>query len=320
MNLLIIVYLLQIAVSPSLQVCSSVPDALDGVWTSTSLETITISSSAKTLSMTKTFHSSLSGSNFECVLNSGTQYVFKMNETVPILSGTLQVYPYGCFDFRQAGTYSYYFYLNSAEEITLGDLRFKAVLSGSVDTITSLTDICDSSTVDTAEFYTMIKSGSESEAISAVQCPDNILGLFQYTYTDQTGTYCESVNTSTVIACSNQSYAELEIDNTGCTTKEPFYSAGGQVGCIANVYKSSTDTYYTSYYNRDTSLSTTSYQFTCVAMQKTSNGTVFLSLMPTDCVSGQSATVLPSKGTLQGATMVLEPTYTCKEKYFAHLQ
>ncbi|XP_053380804.1 uncharacterized protein LOC128548979 isoform X2 [Mercenaria mercenaria] len=253
-----------ITVFRSKQECSNLPEDLDGVWTSTNLETITISSSAKTLSMTKTFHSSLTGSYFDCIFNSGTQYVFKMNETVPILSGTLQVYPYGCFDFRQAGTYSYYFYLNSAEEITLGDSRFKAVLSGSVDTITSLTDICDTSTVDTAEFYTMIKSGYVSEAISAVQCPGPILCSFKYTYTDQTGTYCESVNTSTIMIKSDQNYGEIVVNNAGCTTKEPFYSAGGQVGCIANVYKSSTDTYYTSYYNRDTSLSTTSYQFTCV--------------------------------------------------------
>ncbi|XP_060601990.1 uncharacterized protein LOC132755196 [Ruditapes philippinarum] len=312
-------YLLQICVilvtvSPSMQQCSSFPSALDGTWTSTSFETITIDSTSMSLSMTKTFQSSHTASHFDCVLNSGTQYVFKMNQTVQILGNTLDVYPYGCFDFRQASTYSYYFYLNSATEITLSDLRFRAILTTNVDTITSLTDICNSSTVDTAEFYTMIKTGNETAAISAIQCPDPILGFFQYTYTDQTGTYCDNVNTSTIIACSNQSHAELLIDNTGCTTKEPFYSAGGEVGCIATIYVSSTSTYYTSYYNKDASLSLTSSRFTCVAMQQNSNGTVYLSLIKTDCVAGQSATQLPVKGTEIGAAMVLEPTYTCKER------
>lgn len=66
--------------------------------------------------------------------------------------------------------------------------------------------------------------GSEQEAISAVQCPDPILGYFDFIYIDQTGTFCDTVNTSTILACSNQSYAELLVDNTGCTA-QPFYSS-----------------------------------------------------------------------------------------------
>jgi hypothetical protein len=48
-------------------------------------------------------------------------------------------------------------------------------------------------------------------------------------------------------------------------------------------------------------------------MQQNSNGTVYLSLMKTDCVAGQSATQLPVKGTEIGAAMVLEPT--CKQQF-----
>lgn len=74
-------------------------------------------------------------------------------------------------------------------------------------------------------FWINYIAGSEQAAISAVQCPDPILGHFDFTYTDQVGTYCDTVNTSTIIACSNQSHAELVVDNTGCTTAQPFYSS-----------------------------------------------------------------------------------------------
>jgi hypothetical protein len=68
-------------------------------------------------------------------------------------------------------------------------------------------------------------AGYEDAAISALRCPDPTLGYFRYTYTDQAGTFCSSVNTSTLKNCnSSLNYGEFIVNNTGCTTKSPFYS------------------------------------------------------------------------------------------------
>ncbi len=68
-------------------------------------------------------------------------------------------------------------------------------------------------------------SGNENDAVDAVRCPDNLLGVFRYTYTDNTGTYCSAVNTSTINTCDSWNLTTIYVNNTECTQKTPFYSS-----------------------------------------------------------------------------------------------
>ncbi|KAL4218769.1 hypothetical protein ACF0H5_021356 [Mactra antiquata] len=306
--MIIALWILAILSRADSQSCTSLPDSLDGVWTSTNLGTITISSSARTLSMTKLFSTQTAAANyFDCEFNSGTQYVFKSNTTVSSFSGNYIVY--GCFDFRYSSDDVYYYYLNSDVEPGLGGLRMK----GFVSPITSLSQACET-TLDTAEFNTMVKTGFESRAISANNCPTPLLSSSIFTYTDNSGTYCNGDN-STISTCSDPKYHTLFVNKTTCSSQPVIpimFSTNGSLGCLVTVENTATSVTYISLYNLDSSIISTTSQFTCAAMQQDSNNTIHMSIFPTDCISAQSPTVLPSvtsgTSTTYGATLELTPT------------
>ncbi|XP_053380823.1 uncharacterized protein LOC128548983 [Mercenaria mercenaria] len=236
----------------------------------------------------------------ECRYTSGTQYILESKYHIPTFSSTNPIFMWMCLDLRRASAYSYYYYLNSPVEFGFDGYR----LVGLPDATTSVSDVC-TETPDTAEFYTMIKDGFETDAVNAVQCADPVLGSFSYTYTDDSGvTSCENAISSFINACDNSNRTHILVNNSDCMSINPFYSSSGQLGCIANVQDSNSDVYYISLYNLDTSPTT---QFICIAVTKDSNGTVYLSMKQTDCVSNQSPTTAPTGG----ATMVLSAYYTC---------
>ncbi|KAL4218579.1 hypothetical protein ACF0H5_021169 [Mactra antiquata] len=282
----------------------SFPSTLWGQWSSSNLGTINITGGTPSLSFTKIFTGQTgSGNSFNCKYKSGTRYVLQATTSFAPFSGTSEIFMWICMDLRQASLYSYYYYLQTEQEPGFENYRI-AGLPG--DSSVNINDIC-TTTLDTAEFNTMIKIGQESEAISAVQCSIPLLGRFLFTYSDDTHTSVSS-NTSYITSCDQYNRTHIFSDTSGLTGVQPFYSVDGLVGCIVNIYDSATGIYYTSLYNLDTSPTT---EFICVASNKDSTGRVYLSTKQTDCETGQSPTVQPTNGALLELTpSCIPPTHS----------
>ncbi|XP_052788570.1 uncharacterized protein LOC128223334 [Mya arenaria] len=282
----------------SCQDCT-LPAETFGTWESPSLGTVTISGSTPSLTFTRTFTGqTVTVNEMKCHEISGSKYILISTIGVDTFSGNDQVFLWMCVEFIQASLYSYYFYLHSEVEAGFDGYR----LYGGPSDTTLTADVC-SSTPDMSEFHTMIKTGNEMDAVNAVECPDPLLGTFIYNITDSTGTYCGGVDTTTVNACDAATErTHVHVDNTGCTSKIPFHSTGGQLGCIVSI--ASTGTSYASLYNLDAS---PSVQFICVVITEETDST-YLSYIAGDCESGQTATTLLTGG----ATMILTKQVSCK--------
>ncbi|XP_052281585.1 uncharacterized protein LOC127879033 [Dreissena polymorpha] len=199
-----------------------------------------------------------------------------------------------CVEFFRASNYSYYFYLYSKTEPLYENVR---IFGGARDTTTA-NQTCAQTQMAAQEFHTLVRKGNETAAISAVNCPDPLLGSFQFTYTNKSGTYCGNVSTATINACEAATLrTHVLVNNSGCSNVRPFYSDTGRLGCVVSFTASGVS--YASLYNLDPNPSTT---FVCVAAQVVGNSTR-LSMSPGDCTAMQTPTVRPSDS---GATMVLE--------------
>ncbi|XP_052238103.1 uncharacterized protein LOC127849521 [Dreissena polymorpha] len=213
------------------------------------------------------------------------------------LTNNTDSYFWMCLQFNKASDYSYYFYMFSDKEPFLASLR---ILGGTYSSIVG--KVCAAS-VPVSEFHTLLKIGNENAA--KVDCPDPLLGSFNYTYTEKKVTYCANVNTATINACDAATFrTHVIVDNTGCTAKKPFYSTSGQLWCIVSFTPSTVS--YTTLYNPD---STVSSKFVCVAAQSSGSSTQ-LSMIPGECTGTQTPSVSPSDTT--GATMELKPYFSCK--------
>ncbi|KAH3830774.1 hypothetical protein DPMN_104026 [Dreissena polymorpha] len=112
--------------------------------------------------------------------------------------------------FSDNWVYPKAFGINGVSHITLCDRPIIIILPASTDSL---------------KFSSYaLYLGNENAA--KVDCPDPLLGSFNYTYTEKKVTYCANVNTATINACDAATFrTHVIVDNTGCTAKKPFYSS-----------------------------------------------------------------------------------------------
>ncbi|KAL3880364.1 hypothetical protein ACJMK2_032608 [Sinanodonta woodiana] len=288
-------------------------------WPSTFVSTTWLDNTRGTLIFTNTSVSGLtmtlygaSHNTWDCVDNSSSSLlIMKSQSTISIqLSGiTLTLSAYLCLELVQITSVSYYYYQRQEAQPTFG---YERVYVSTLSNITSSSELCNFKTsIPTAEFHVMVKSGNASSA--KVTCPSGILGKYDYVYypKDNSSALCNS-SKDLWDGCTDKTM--ITFNYTTCT-QYIAYSAGGVVWCVANIANT-----YGVVYNNDSSVvssntndKVSTYRFSCIVGNHAS-----ASIAPGNCTSQQTATSYPLKWNSlnlvndnAGVYLTLSPYVTC---------
>ncbi|KAH3742314.1 hypothetical protein DPMN_049054 [Dreissena polymorpha] len=185
----------------------TLPVGLHGNWKSSNLGTVNVTSTSPSLAFSRIFSvQNVTRNDFDCVSISGDKYVLRSKHSEITFNNNPDYYLWMCMQFFRASDYSYYFYMFSMKESFYGNVR---ILGGTNDSATTPVSKVCGETIPASEFYTLIKSGHETTA--AVDCPDALLGSFNYTFQNATGlVYCKN----TINACAATTLRTHLIVNT----------------------------------------------------------------------------------------------------------
>ncbi|XP_053399293.1 uncharacterized protein LOC123557009 [Mercenaria mercenaria] len=241
-------------------------------------------------------------SSWQCVNHTDNTYlVLRTSNTFsfqPSSSTTsIQVYAYLCLKLTTVTGNSFIYYQPQVQEINLGGERLK------VSALSTLyqTDVCDSTvSVPTTEYHVLVKSGSEASA--AIQCPDSLLFVVDFTYYGNDGSSACTGSGDRLDVCTDKT--QMTITTNTCT-QEIAFSAGGQFYCVATVSSNGYD--YTTVYNRDASISSTTNRFACLSSIDTD-----ISVAPGNCTAYQTPFTFPleaDQSTKTGHRLVVTEEY-----------
>ncbi|GFN74651.1 histone-lysine N-methyltransferase SETMAR [Plakobranchus ocellatus] len=273
------------------------PSALTGTWvlSESSQPTKTFTSSQVSPFTVTTQSTTYSNLVFDCFINTGDLYVMKTSTSISILTVSFEVY--FCWSLSAQTSNKFLYYSATDENHVASNARVKILPT--TTSVTDYTTICDSTSFSQGEFRVMIKQGTASS--ERITCPEPLLATGTYTMTDTSNTvYCDG-GTSSLDGCT--SWATLTANLTACST-QIFYSAGGQVYCMYqedfSSTNSSTNTYYVSLFNTDSTVdSSSTHFFTCVVVYSASDNTsIAMSTYPNYCFNTtyQNATYISQSG------------------------
>ncbi|XP_060605506.1 uncharacterized protein LOC132758005 [Ruditapes philippinarum] len=230
----------------------------------------------------------------ECHLFADDKYVLRSSDFT-LLGLSNVVNAAFCISLTKQSSNKYTYFIQTSQ---LADANYERVMFlQSSDVISSVNDVCnDTSTVNVPqETKLLVKFG---EAVNeAVRCPNDILGTYwYYNHTTCTESYWD--------VCSVTS--QMTFNYTMCSEKQ-FFSAGGVVRCLYNVEDN--DDTVTYIYNEDSTVdNSATYQYSCMIVKKdSSDGLVYVTQYPRDCLSNQTSTYVVSSG----HSNVLSANVTC---------
>ncbi|KAL3878923.1 hypothetical protein ACJMK2_031248, partial [Sinanodonta woodiana] len=294
------VYLLEQLFSPSVLACTWPTALQDGVWLDSDKGSLTFNATHMSGWRLKTVVSSIVITEWVCQNNTGDFLIARASNNIDPYNSFFIAFL--CLKMIQVSNYSFYYYQNSAEQVSSNYERFEVTSSMNFTSfITNLSNMC-TETPATSEFHMLLKQGYQNE--SKVYCPDAFLGMFSYTFNNGSATACGNHNELWDV-CSDRKVMTF---NYKACTQLIAYSELGTVYCLNNV--TSGTNYYTAVYNTDTTLN--SYRFTCL-MGSLSGNDVFVSQSPNSCTKTQNTTSVPvtANGTSLGAFMYLRAYNTC---------
>lgn len=215
---------------------------------------------------------------FECIINSGSNYIFRSEQFTFFNSFAEAVI---CVKFEKIKTSMYRYTLYTTELQHADYERVKYVAAGA--TVTE-SDACDDLT--NTESSLLMQNGALASV--KIQCPDTFLGKFSYSMDDNT----DCVNKTGSLDVCTDLYT-MTLNYTACATNVA-YSAGGSLNCIYSTTVGTATQLYV--YNLDnTTDESTTYKFTCF-MFETSGSYVIATQYPKDCQSTQNTTYVASPG------------------------
>ncbi|VDI25206.1 Hypothetical predicted protein [Mytilus galloprovincialis] len=268
---------------------------LIGTWNSNAYGTITITSNTLTLGEHAFQINSKSSTDWTCFNDATSPYIILQSELFQIVSTSS--YAYICMNVIAENSNSYYFYMHSPTNNQFSNERIN-VYAATATPGNPAAALC-TETPSTAEFISMVKIGSEENALT--DCPYPLHRNFTYIFNDESGDKCTT--NSFISACPGQQ--EMNFDYTKCAERIA-YSSEGRIGCVATIDDGS-GTLYTSLYNYDASVNgLTTFRFTCAAVQGVTSGDVQVSYAQKRCDADQSYSSLPS----DGALLTLTPNET----------
>ncbi|XP_060573348.1 uncharacterized protein LOC132731227 [Ruditapes philippinarum] len=241
-------------------------------------------------------------SSWQCVNHTDDTYLILRTTSTfafqPLSSTTsTNVYAYACLQLTSVTSNSFIYYQRQVQEINLGGERLKISASSTL----LQDDVCDTTiTVPTTEYHVLVKSGSEASA--AIQCPDSLLFAADFTYYASDGTSACSSSGDRWDVCASKS--EMAITTNTCT-QEIAFSADGNFYCVANIISNGYD--YTTVYNRDSTISSTTNRFACLSICGDD-----ISVAPGNCTAYQTPFSYPleaDQATKTGHRIVITDKY-----------
>ncbi|KAL3880353.1 hypothetical protein ACJMK2_032597 [Sinanodonta woodiana] len=230
--------------------------------------------------------------------NDGGTVIIKARDFITAFD--LKFYVYLCLNVTRISAYSFYYYqMYDRQNNANNDRVF--VTNDHEDTLTKDT-ICKKQ-IDPgfdAEFKLLLKEGRESDARQ--ELPVQLLGNFEYTFMDTSGSYCSSP-AGQMETCGDKK--TMVFDYTKCR-KDIAYSTSGNLSCVATLQKASY--IYVIMYNL--APAEPSYRFTCFVVS--SDGTS-ASYVYKGCSPSQSPDTLPlaSDGSSTGGKLSLKMNAAC---------
>ncbi|VDI27421.1 Hypothetical predicted protein, partial [Mytilus galloprovincialis] len=268
---------------------------LIGTWNSNAYGTITITSNTLTLGEHAFQINGKSSTDWTCFNDATSPYIILQSELFNYFSTSS--YTYICMNIQAENSNSHYFYMHSPTNNQFSNERIN-VYAATATPGNPAAALC-TETPSTAEFISMVKIGSEENALT--DCPYPLHRNFTYIFNEGSGDKCAT--NSFISACPGQQ--EMNFDYTKCAERIA-YSSEGRIGCVATIDDGS-GTLYTSLYNYDASVNgLTTFRFTCAAVQGVTSGDVQVSYAQKRCDADQSYSSLPS----DGALLTLTPNET----------
>ncbi|CAC5376044.1 unnamed protein product [Mytilus coruscus] len=260
---------------------------LIGTWNSNAFGTITITSNTLTLGEHAFQINGQSSTDWTCFNDATSPYIILQSELFTYFSTSS--YAYICMNVQAENSNSYYFYMHSPTNNQFSNERI-IVYAATATPGNPAAALCID-TPSTAEFISMVKIGSEENALT--DCPYPLHRNFTYIFNKGSGDKCTT--NSFVSACPGQQ--EMNFDYTKCA-ESIAYSSEGRIGCVATIDDGS-GTLYTSLYNFDASVNgLTTFRFTCAAVQGVSSGDVQVSYAQKRCDANQTYISILTNGAL----------------------
>ncbi|XP_060083306.1 uncharacterized protein LOC132562572 [Ylistrum balloti] len=288
-----IILVLTLVCLPFTEATCSYPSDLNGVWYSSDFGEVTFTSSAFT---TKYSVSTFGVQTFTCTENSNNYYLAVSN-SFPYLGVSLQLAL--CLDmFSQSSDKVVYY---TALPVLANTTNDRLVLKVSGYSF-SISNDCDfSASRDVRQMAAFVKNGSIANA--KINCPDSLLGIFNYTYDTGSGNLC--TGSTELEVCSDN--AEMSYNYSACAEKQG-YSQDGKLTCVYS--EESGDEVYFLAMNTDTTDpdESTYYRFTCYAASLSANDSrVSMTQFPQGCHYSQTSISVVSPG----ASLELISSETC---------
>ncbi|XP_069129020.1 uncharacterized protein [Argopecten irradians] len=288
-----IALLLAIVCLPSTDATCSFPSALSGTWFSSDFGEVTFSSNTFT---TKYSVSEFGTQTFTCTENSNNNYLAVSN-AFTYLGVSLQLALCMNMFSQQSSKVVYY----SALPVLANTTNARLVLKVNPATFTISNDCDFSSASDVRQMGVFVKNGSLTDA--KINCPNSLLGRFNYTFDSGSGNLC--TGSSELDVCTENS--EMSYNYSACSTVQG-YSQEGKLTCIYS--EVSGDDVFTLAMNTDSTSpdESTYFRFTCYAASNTANDSrVYMTQFSQGCHSSQTSTSVSSPG----ASMELVSSETC---------
>lgn len=275
------------------------------IWHDNTKGTLTFSNTTMT---GWTFHSLRSGSSsqtvnkWQCVEHaSNNSYLVLRTQTtfsMSVFGMNMNLYAYLCMALTNITEYSFYYYQRNIPEPNLGYERLKV----SSLAIRSAVDVCDfAASVPASEYHVLVLKGYESRA--AINCPNSLLFSGDYEYIAAPNTQYCNTSQDTWDDCTNTT--QMTFNYTTCSQKVA-YSENGTLSCVANINSNGYD--YTVVYNEDSTITSSSKQFSCICTDGT-----YASVAPNNCTAYQTPYKFPllaDQTTTNGHKLVVTKVYT----------
>ncbi|OWF37262.1 uncharacterized protein LOC110440311 [Mizuhopecten yessoensis] len=269
------------------------PSVFDGVWYSSDFGEVTFSSSAFT---TKYGVSTFGIQSFTCTESTDNHYLGVSN-SFTYLGVSLQIAL--CLDMFSQDSEKVVYY--TALPVLANTTNDRLVLKVSGYAF-SISNDCDfSSTRNVRQLGVFVKNGSLS--VAKINCPNSLLGRFNYTFDTGSGNLCTS--STELDVCDD--VTEMTYNYSACSVVQG-YSQEGKLTCV--YYEESGDEVFTLAINTDTTDpdESTYYRFTCYAASLSANDSrVYMTQYPRGCHYLQTSTSVDSAG----ATLELVSSETC---------
>ncbi|XP_033743695.1 uncharacterized protein LOC117329715 [Pecten maximus] len=277
-----IALLLTIVCLPFTDATCSYPSVLDGAWFSSDFGEVTFSSNAFT---TKYSVSTFGVQTFTCT-ESSSNYYLGVSNSFTYLGVPLQVGL--CMDMFSTSSNKIVYY--SALPVLANTTNDRLVLKVSGASFTISGDCDFSSARDVRQMGVLVKNGSVSDA--KINCPNSLLGRFNYTFDTGSGNLC--TGSTELDVCSENT--EMSYNYSACSVNQG-YSQDGKLTCMYS--EESGDDVFVLAMNTDATYpdETTYYRFTCYAASKSANDSrVSMTQFPQGCHSSQTSTSVSSPG------------------------